>query len=76
MEISVTPLVSTGGHFNLFLPSGFDMEIVYPGFPKGRCDGPLEVLKKTREIKRAGADFIKWGSLNNKHISRLSSVQC
>ena len=35
------------------------MEIVYPGFPKGRCDGPLEVLKKTREIKRAGADFIK-----------------
>ena len=41
MEISVTPLVSTGGHFDLFLPSGFDMEIVYPGFPKGRCDGPL-----------------------------------
>ena len=59
MEISVTPLVSTGGHFDLFLPSGFDMEIVYPGFPKGRCDGLLEVLKKTREIKRAGADFIK-----------------
>ena len=59
MEISVTPLVSTGGHFDLFLPSGFDMEIMYPGFPKGRCDGPLEVLKKTREIKRAGADFIK-----------------
>lgn len=23
MEISVTPLVSTGGHFDLFLPSGF-----------------------------------------------------
>ncbi len=46
MEISVTPLVSTGGHFDLFLPSGFDMEIVYPGFPKGRCDGPLEVLKR------------------------------
>ena len=59
MEISVTPLVSTGGHFDLILPSGFDMEIMYPGFPKGRCDGPLEVLKKTREIKRAGADFIK-----------------
>lgn len=59
MEISVTPLVSTGGHFDLFLPSGFDMEIIYPGFPKGRCDGYLEVLKKTREIKRAGADFIK-----------------
>ena len=59
MEISVTPLVTTGGHFDLFLPSGFDMEIMYPGFPKGRCDGVNEVLKKTREVKRAGADFIK-----------------
>ena len=35
------------------------MEIIYPGFPKGRCDGVEEVLKKTREVKRAGADFIK-----------------
>lgn len=59
MEISVTPLVTTGGHFDLFLPSGFDLEIMYPGFPKGRCDGVEEVLKKTREVKRAGADFIK-----------------
>ena len=57
--LSITPLVMTGGHFDLFLPSGFDMEIIYPGFPKGRCDGIEEVLKKTREIKRAGADFIK-----------------
>ena len=59
LEISVTPLMMTGGHFDLMLPSGFDMEIMYPGFPKGRCDGPSEVLKKTREVKRAGADFIK-----------------
>jgi imidazolonepropionase-like amidohydrolase len=59
LEISVNPLVMTGGHFDLMLPSGFDMEIIYPGYPKGRCDGPHEVLKKTREIKRAGADFIK-----------------
>lgn len=57
--LSITPLVMTGGHFDLLLPSGFDMEIMYPGFPKGRCDGVEEVLKKTREIKRAGADFIK-----------------
>ena len=59
LEICITPLVMTGGHFDLMLPSGFDMEIMYPGFPKGRCDGPSEVLKKTREVKRAGADFIK-----------------
>ena len=58
-HLSITPLVMTGGHFDLMLPSGFDMEIMYPGFPKGRCDGPEEVLKKTREVKRAGADFIK-----------------
>ncbi|MDO5823156.1 amidohydrolase family protein [Methanobrevibacter sp.] len=59
VHLSVSPLVMTGGHFDLFLPSGWDMEITYPGFPKGRCDGVEEVLKKTREIKRAGADFIK-----------------
>lgn len=59
MVVSITPLAMTGGHFDLLLPSGFDMEIMYPGFPKGRCDGPSEVLKKTREVKRAGADFIK-----------------
>lgn len=57
--LSITPLVMTGGHFDLLMPSGWDMEIIYPGFPKGRCDGVEEVLKKTREVKRAGADFIK-----------------
>ena len=59
IHLSVTPLVMSGGHFDLLLASGFDMEIMYPGFPKGRCDGVEEVLKKTREIRRAGADFIK-----------------
>ena len=59
IHLSITPLVMTGGHFDLLLPSGWDMEIMYPGFPKGRCDGIEEVLKKTREVKRAGADFIK-----------------
>ena len=46
ITISITPLMCTGGHFDLFMPSGFDMEIIYPGFPKGRCDGVDEVLKK------------------------------
>ena len=59
IHLSITPLVMTGGPFDLLLPSGWDMEIIYPGFPKGRCDGVEEVLKKTREVKRAGADFIK-----------------
>ena len=39
IHLSITPLVMTGGHFDLLLPSGWDMEIIYPGFPKGRCDG-------------------------------------
>ena len=59
VHLSITPLVMTGGHFDLLLLSGFDMEIMYPGLPKGRCDGVEEVLKKTREVRRAGADFIK-----------------
>ena len=59
IHLSITPLVMHGGHIDLLLPSGWDMEIIYPGFPKGRCDGVEEVLKKTREVKRAGADFIK-----------------
>ncbi len=37
IQLSISPLVMTGGHFDLFLPSGWDMEIIYPGFPKGRC---------------------------------------
>ena len=35
VHLSITPLVMTGGHFDLLLPSGWDMEIMYPGFPKG-----------------------------------------
>lgn len=59
MHISVTPLSCTGGHFDHYMPSGFDMELQIPGVPKGCCDGVEGVTRKTREIKRAGADFIK-----------------
>lgn len=59
MDISVKPLAITGGHFDFHLNSGFDMELAYPGFPIGTCDGVVNVLKKTREVIRARADFIK-----------------
>ena len=59
LNISVKPLAITGGHFDFYLNSGFDMEITYPGFPAGTCDGVEGVLKKTREVIRARADFIK-----------------
>lgn len=59
LNISVKPLAITGGHFDFYLNSGFDMEITYPGYPAGVCDGVEGVLKKTREVIRARADFIK-----------------
>ena len=46
------------GDNNYVLPGFIDCH-THIGFPKGRCDGVSEVLKKTREVKRAGADFIK-----------------
>jgi len=57
--ISVMPLSISGGHFDLWLNSGFDMKISYPGLPESICDGEEEVRKRVREILRAGADFIK-----------------
>jgi len=59
LNISVKPLSITGGHFDQYLNSGFNMELDYPGYPSGTCDGIPEVLKKTREVIRARADFIK-----------------
>jgi len=59
MQISIIPLSITGGHFDLFMKSGFNIELKYPGLPSGVCDGIEGVTKKTREVLRAGADFIK-----------------
>jgi imidazolonepropionase-like amidohydrolase len=59
MQISVAPLSITGGHFDFWLKSGFDMKISYPGHPDGVCDGKEGVLKKVREVIRAGADVVK-----------------
>lgn len=59
MQISVTPLSITGGHFDHWLKSGFDMKISYPGYPDSICDGTEGVRKKVREVMRAGAEVIK-----------------
>ncbi len=59
MQISVTPLSITGGHFDFWLKSGFEMKISYPGFPDSICDGVENVRRKVREIMRAGAEVIK-----------------
>ncbi len=59
MQISVSPLSITGGHFDFWLKSGFDMKISYPGYPDSVCDGVEGVRQKVREIMRAGAEVIK-----------------
>jgi len=59
LQISVSPLSITGGHFDFWLNSGFDIKPIYPGYPNGIADGVEEVRKNVREIMRAGAEFIK-----------------
>lgn len=57
--ISIIPISTTGGHFDFYLNSGYDMFNKYPGFPHPVCDGVEGVLTKTREVIRAKADFVK-----------------
>jgi imidazolonepropionase-like amidohydrolase len=59
LQISVMPLSITGGHFDLWLKSGFDVGTSYPGLPSPVCDGESEVRKKVREVLRAGAEVLK-----------------
>jgi imidazolonepropionase-like amidohydrolase len=59
IQISVMPLSITGGHFDFWRNSGFDIKISYPGLPEHICDGAPEVCKRVREIIRCKADFIK-----------------
>lgn len=57
--ISVMPLSITGGHFDMELKSGHQVKTTYPGLPGAICDGEEEVLKRVREVLRAGADVVK-----------------
>jgi imidazolonepropionase-like amidohydrolase len=59
LHICVIPLSITGGHFDLYLNSGHDMVVKYPGFPHPVCDGIEGSIAKTREVLRARADFVK-----------------
>ena len=61
LMISVNLLSTTGGHADHWSPCGFSLPdlVAHPGRPDGICDGPSEVARRTREMMRAGADFIK-----------------
>ena len=60
MQVSITPLTITGGHSDSWMRSGIDItDVTYPTMPSGKCDGAEEVVKKVREVLRAGADVVK-----------------
>ena len=61
MRIAVQILSPTGGHADGWFPSGMDLRFSgeHPGRPGSVCDGTDGVLRKVREVIRAGADVIK-----------------
>jgi len=60
MLVAVTILSQTGGHADGYMPCCVDMRAGhFPDVPHGVVDGVDEVRKKTREVLRAGADWIK-----------------
>ena len=61
MQISVAMLSQTGGHADFLLPSGVHgaYDLRYPGMPEATCDGVDGVVRRVREVIRAGADVVK-----------------
>jgi imidazolonepropionase-like amidohydrolase len=62
MTIAITILSQTGGHaddWEVCGAGGVPFLIAHPGRPPAVCDGPAEVLRRVREVIRAGADVIK-----------------
>lgn len=60
LQICVTPLSPTGGHFDHRFPVGVSPKVPpYPGKPSAICDGVDEVRKRVREVLWAGADVVK-----------------
>lgn len=65
LQVAVTPLCQTGGHFDGFLPGPglelFDGFLIpdYPGRPPYRVDGTDEMRRAVRMLLRSGADWIK-----------------
>jgi imidazolonepropionase-like amidohydrolase len=62
MTISISILSQTGGHADGWMVCGGDVPFLvlpHPGRPAAVCDGPEGVLRRTREVIRAGADVVK-----------------
>ncbi len=62
MKISVRVLSQTGGHADDWMVCGGTIPFLFvphPGRPDSVCDGPEGVLRRVREVIRAGADVVK-----------------
>jgi imidazolonepropionase-like amidohydrolase len=61
MQISLMMLSQTGGHGDDWQVSGAEVPLLpaYPGMPSALVDGPDEMRRKVRELRRAGADVVK-----------------
>ena len=61
MQISLVMLSQTGGHGDGWLASGESAPLTQttPGIPSPIADGPDEVRRKVRELRRMGADVVK-----------------
>lgn len=60
LKISINILSQSGGHNDHTEAAGINSVFpLLPGIPDCICDGPAECRKRTREMIRAGADWIK-----------------
>ena len=61
LQISLTMLSQTGGHGDDWHLSGAVVPLLvsHPGVPEALVDGPDEMRRKVRELRRAGADVVK-----------------
>ncbi|MBI3746481.1 MAG: amidohydrolase family protein [Chloroflexi bacterium] len=61
MQISLAMLSQTGGHGDDWYPSGAIVPLLAatPGVPNAIVDGPEEMRRKVRELRRMGADVVK-----------------
>lgn len=62
MQVAVSIISQTGGHGDGYFPCCVDIGLFgmrFEDVPRGVADGVEPVRKKTREILRAGADWIK-----------------
>jgi imidazolonepropionase-like amidohydrolase len=61
MQLSLTMISQTGGHNDPWLASGDRIPLIraHPGVPPGIVDGPDEMRRKVRELRRMGANVVK-----------------